>query len=106
MRLVLQGRLRCLGSSSHLKLRFGGGFLLEVHAADDDAAQARLAAYVARELGGTETEDRHFSRAKFRLPARGQVRASKNTGTIFRDHAARTRLGEHLTKSLPLLQGL
>ncbi len=68
-----QGRLRCLGSSSHLKLRFGGGYLLEVHAADDDMAQARLAAYVARELGGEETEDRHFSRAKFRLPARGQV---------------------------------
>lgn len=71
--LWLQGRLRCLGSSSHLKLRFGGGYLLEVHAADDEGVQARLAAFIARELGGEPSEDRHFGRAKFRLPVRGQV---------------------------------
>lgn len=71
--LTVQGRLRCLGSSSHLKLRFGGGYLLEVHAADDEALQARLAAFVAAELGGQELEPRHFGRAKFRLPAGCQV---------------------------------
>ena len=70
----LQGRLRCLGSSSHLKLRFGGGYLLEVHAADDDGVQARLAGFVTRELGGQPLGSGHFGRVKFRVPAGGQVR--------------------------------
>jgi hypothetical protein len=70
---MTQGRLRCLGTSSHLKLRFGGGYLLEVHAADDEAVHARLAAFVGRELGGQEVEPRHFGRAKYRLHAGRQV---------------------------------
>lgn len=69
----LQGRLQCLGSTSHLKLRFGGGYLLEVHAPDDEALQARLAAFIARELGGQEDEERHLGCAKYRLPAERQV---------------------------------
>ncbi|EIE27381.1 P-loop containing nucleoside triphosphate hydrolase protein [Coccomyxa subellipsoidea C-169] len=99
--IMHQGRLRCLGSSSHLKLRFGGGYLLEVHAADDDAAQARLAAYVARELGGEETEDRHFGRAKFRLPACGQSMAR-----VFRAmEAAKADLGvQAYGLSMPTLE--
>jgi hypothetical protein len=69
-----QGRLRCLGSSSHLKLRFGGGYLLEAHAADDAGVQARLADYVTRCLGGRPLGEWHFGRAKFLMPSRGQVR--------------------------------
>ncbi len=69
----VQGRLQCLGSTSHLKLRFGGGYLLEVHAPDDEALQARLAAFIARELGGQEDEERHLGYSKYRLPAERQV---------------------------------
>ena len=69
----MQGRLQCLGSTSHLKLRFGGGYLLEVHAPDDEALQTRLAAFIARELGGQEDEERHLGCAKYRLPAERQV---------------------------------
>ena len=70
---LLQGRLQCLGSTSHLKLRFGGGYLLEVHAPDDEALQARLGAFIARELGGQEDEGRHLGCAIYRLPAERQV---------------------------------
>ena len=71
--LTWQGRLRCLGSSSHLKARFGGGSLLEVHAAAEEPVQARLAAFIARELGGQPLGEGQFGRAKFRLPAEAQV---------------------------------
>ena len=70
---MVQGRLQCLGSPSRLKLRFGGGYLLEVHAPDDDALQERLAAFIARELGGQQDEGRHLGYAKYRLPADSQV---------------------------------
>ena len=70
---LLQGQLQCVGSTSHLKLRFGGGYLLEVHAPNDEALQARLAAFIARELGGQEDEERHLGCAKYRLPAERQV---------------------------------
>ncbi len=79
----LQGRLRCLGSSSHLKARFGGGSLLEVHAAVEEPVQARLAAFVARELGGRPLGEGQFGRAKFRLPAGAQVRALQPAGSFF-----------------------
>lgn len=79
----MQGRLKCLGSSTHMKQRFGGGYLLEVHCADNDDAQARLAAFIGRELGGEETEDRHFGRAKFRLPIGGKVKGRYNSLNSF-----------------------
>ncbi|CAL8463070.1 g2604 [Coccomyxa elongata] len=99
--IMHQGRLRCLGSSSHLKLRFGGGYLLDVHAADDEGVQARLAAFIARELGGAPSEDRHFGRAKFRLPVRGQAMAR-----VFRVmEAARAELGvQAYGLSMPTLE--
>ena len=72
-RALLQGRLQCLGSTSHLKLRFGGGYLLEVQAPDDEALQARLGAFIVRELGGQADEERHLGHTKYLLPAEHQV---------------------------------
>ena len=46
-----QGRLRCLGSPSRLKARYGGTLALEVQAGAGAAAQAALAAWAAAELG-------------------------------------------------------
>ncbi len=62
-----------MGSPSQLKLRFGGGYLLEVHAPDDEALQERLAAFIAHKLGGQQDEDRHLGCTKYRLAADGQV---------------------------------
>lgn len=45
-----QGRLRCLGSPSRLKARYGGALALEVQAGASAAAQAALAAWAAAEL--------------------------------------------------------
>ena len=50
-RVCKQGRLRCLGSPSRLKARFGGALALEVQAGAGAAAQAALAAWAATELG-------------------------------------------------------
>ena len=72
-RALAQGRLQCLGSTSHLKLRFGGGYLLEVQAPDDEALQARLGAFIVRELGGQADEERHLGHTKYLLPAEHQV---------------------------------
>ena len=71
-----QGRLQCLGSPSHLKLRFGGGYLLEVQAPNDEALQARLGAFIVRELGGQADEQRHLGHSKYFLPAEQQVGCS------------------------------
>ena len=75
-RALLQGRLQCLGSTSHLKLRFGGGYLLEVQAPDKEALQARLGAFIVRELGGQAHEERHLGHTKYLLPAKHQVECS------------------------------
>ena len=72
-RALAQGWLQCLGSISHLKLRFGGGYLLEVQAPDDEALQARLSAFIARDLGGQADEERHLGHTKYLLPAEHQV---------------------------------
>ena len=76
----MQGRLQCLGSTSHLKLCFGGGYLLEVHAPDDEALQTRLAAFIAHELSGQEDEERHLGCAKYRLPAQRQLNLGDSSG--------------------------
>ena len=44
-----------------------------MHAPDDEALQARLGAFIARELGGKEDEERHLGCAKYRLPVEHQV---------------------------------
>lgn len=46
-----QGRLRCLGSPSRLKARYGGALALEVQAGASAEAQAALAEWAAAELG-------------------------------------------------------
>lgn len=97
----MQGRLQCLGSTSRLKLRFGGGYLLEVHAPDDEVLQARLAAFILRELGGREDEERHLGYTKYRLPAEGQVR---DTSSIAETACHRTCLmqqNQHLYHGRP-----
>ena len=83
-RALSQGRLQCLGSTSHLKLRFGGGYLLEVQAPDDKALQARLGAFIVRELGGQADEERHLGHTKYLLPAKHQVGWSANSPVLYR----------------------
>lgn len=70
----VQGRLRCLGSPSRLKARYGGALALEVQAGAGAAAQAALAAWAAAELGA-ELQVR---------PRGGRVLMSPNKGEGFR----------------------
>ena len=72
---MAQGRLERVGSITGLKERYGGGCLLEVCARQQEPDQARrLAAFLEDELGGRQLGESQFGRAKFQLPARGQVR--------------------------------
>ncbi|KAK9833394.1 hypothetical protein WJX81_001382 [Elliptochloris bilobata] len=66
--IMHQGRLRCLGSPSRLKARYGGALALEVQAGAGEAAQAALAAWAAAELGAV-LQSQHLGRARFSLPA-------------------------------------
>jgi hypothetical protein len=84
-----QGRLRCLGTPTHLKARYGGGYILECDAPDDATSRAALAAFVADKLGGVSAEERHMGRARFLLPRAGRQLA----GVLRRLEAARESLG-------------
>ena len=57
--IMVNGRFRCLGSSQHLKSRFGGGYMLEIKVAvlDDDSAMDQVMAFVAKSMPGSKLED-------------------------------------------------
>ncbi len=67
--IIAKGRLRCLGSSVHLKSRFGAGYTLSV-AAPDEAARARVKGVFRETLGveavAGESGEQHLS---FKVPA-------------------------------------
>eukprot|EP00884_Botryococcus_braunii_P019123 jgi/Botrbrau1/5895/Bobra.0366s0073.1 len=99
--IMHQGRLKCLGSPTHLKELYGGGYVLECDAAADTAALNALTRFVAEELRGFPAEEGHAGRARFLIPRSGAPLA-----TVLRKmEAAREAL--HITAfgvSLPTLE--
>ena len=67
--IMVDGRLRCLGSVTHLKSAHGGGYTLELRCAP--AACARAAAVLAAALPAATLQEEQAGRLTFALPQRG-----------------------------------
>jgi ABC-type multidrug transport system ATPase subunit len=68
--IMVNGRFRCLGSSQHLKSRFGGGYSLEIKISISASKQAvtEITNFVARAMPGSKYEDDATSnKVKFSL---------------------------------------
>uniref|UniRef100_A0A8C7A8Y8 ABC transporter domain-containing protein n=1 Tax=Neovison vison TaxID=452646 RepID=A0A8C7A8Y8_NEOVI len=78
--VVVNGRFRCLGSTQHLKNRFGAGHILtlRVPAARSESALA----LVATAFPGAELREAHGSRLRFQLPPGGRCALSRVFGEL------------------------
>jgi ABC-type sulfate/molybdate transport systems ATPase subunit len=71
--IMVSGRLACLGSSQHLKSKFGQGYLLEAKVADP-SREAELLQFVHTLSPGAVVNESHHGHVKFSLP---QVRCRR-----------------------------
>ncbi len=67
----MQGHLKCLGSPTHLKELYGGGYVLECDAPADATTLNALSRFVAEELRGFPAEEGRAGRARFLIPRSG-----------------------------------
>jgi len=63
--IMAGGRLRCLGSASHLKTRFGHGYQISVTTEED--AQQRVAEFMRATFVGTQWLEAHGTQLKFTI---------------------------------------
>lgn len=75
--IMVGGRLRCLGSSQHLKSRYGSGYQLEVKVAADKTQAFQK--WVSGEFKNTELLEDQGQNMKFRIQSGG-----RSLGGIFR----------------------
>ena len=64
--ILVAGRLRCLGSIQHLKLKFSNALFLELHTAETEVA--RVTQWLQATFRGAELVEQHWGRLKFSLP--------------------------------------
>lgn len=64
--IMVNGRFRCLGSTQHLKRRFGAGHTLTLRVPTDQHEGAM--AFVVAAFPGAELRERHGGRLRFQLP--------------------------------------
>ncbi|XP_059015165.1 phospholipid-transporting ATPase ABCA7 isoform X7 [Mustela lutreola] len=78
--VMVNGRFRCLGSTQHLKNRFGAGhtLTLRVPAARSESALA----LVGTAFPGAELREAHGSRLRFQLPPGGRCALSRVFGEL------------------------
>lgn len=96
-----QGWLKCLGSPTHLKEVYGGGYVLECETPPDGSTLDALTRFVRQKLRGFPAEAGHGGRARFLIPRSGLPLAS----VLRQMEAARESLGDTaFGVSLPTLE--
>ncbi|XP_021059994.1 ATP-binding cassette sub-family A member 7 isoform X1 [Mus pahari] len=80
--IMVNGRFRCLGSSQHLKGRFGAGHTLTLRVPPDQPEPA--IAFIRTTFPGAELREVHGSRLRFQLPPGGGCTLAR----VFRELAA------------------
>lgn len=83
--IMVNGRFRCLGSSQHLKGRFGAGHTLTLRVPPDQPEPA--IAFIRITFPGAELREVHGSRLRFQLPPGGRCTLTR----VFRELAAQGR---------------
>ncbi|GBG84246.1 hypothetical protein CBR_g38217 [Chara braunii] len=77
--VMVAGQLVCLGSTQHLKSRFGVGYHLELRS--DEERVSSVKTFVETEFTGAILEEEHGERLKYQLPIEG-LSLSQVFGTI------------------------
>lgn len=63
--ILVNGQLKCLGSSQHLKSRFGRGFQLDISTAENDATAAR--AFILQHFSDAEKLEDYGGKMKYKI---------------------------------------
>src|SRR3954467_15325078 len=66
--IMVGGRLRCIGSTQHIKNRFGNGYQLDVNVADEKAGVEATKQFVRENFPGSTLVEFHGARLKYQLP--------------------------------------
>jgi ABC-type multidrug transport system ATPase subunit len=81
--IMVGGRLRCLGSSTHLKQVYGSGYQLDVNVAE--SAQAAFQEYLTEAVGTVSILEQHGASLKFTVRKAHPTSGARTTiGRIFR----------------------
>lgn len=92
--IMVNGVLCCLGSSQHLKMKYGANYEAEfkVQAADDLATQRahveQLQRFMIDTFPGAELEESHGTLLKYKMPKQSDITLSEAFGRIERAKAA------------------
>jgi len=69
--IMVAGQFRCMGTTTHLKVKFGGGYTLTVRAEGDEAAKVSDA--IATQLPEAQLDRAHLGRMLYKLPATAPI---------------------------------
>lgn len=81
--IVTQGRMRCLGTQHHLKLKFGGGYSLQINYAPTDEAEADALALVQRSFPNAKRAACFRGYAAFTLALSADSTAQLSIADVF-----------------------
>merc|ERR1712159_32758 len=73
--IMVSGRFRCIGSSQHLKNRFGGGYCLEIKTPSSEDCTP-VTEFVEGTFAGARCLERHVGTVKYHLPKGGNALSS------------------------------
>lgn len=75
--IMVNGRFECMGTTQHLKHRFGGGYTLQIKV-DKDSAIAAVIDFVESRFQNCVLKDKHGTKLEYIIPHKGN-----NLGRIF-----------------------
>ncbi|XP_075213435.1 phospholipid-transporting ATPase ABCA1-like isoform X2 [Lycorma delicatula] len=66
--IMVNGEFKCLGSSQHLKNKFGGGYSLAVHCPEGENTVQSVKEFVSLKLDKMILQEEHHTRLRYQLP--------------------------------------
>ncbi|XP_063236956.1 phospholipid-transporting ATPase ABCA7-like isoform X2 [Bacillus rossius redtenbacheri] len=91
--VMVNGTFRCLGSTQHLKSKYGGGYMLTVRCSEEK--RAATLGLVAERLPRAQMKEQHYNQLRYELP-----QESLRLSQVFRDMERARRDGLLLDYSL------
>lgn len=86
--IMVNGRMRCIGSIQHLKSKFGGGYHMEI--SSDEKCIEGVIEFVEQTFPGSSLAENHGTRLKYVLPNDMTMNLSTIFGTL---ESSKARLG-------------
>lgn len=87
--IMVNGRLRCVGSSQHLKSKYGGGLEMEIKTRDDEKCVNRIKAFVTNLVPSVRLQEDFGGKLRYSLPRMAPV----NGAAVSPSSEAKSALG-------------